>query len=356
MNITNDKKLFKVDLHTHILPKHWPDLQKKYGYSGWISLDHFSQTQANMMLDGKNFRTIDCNCWSSEQRLKEMSETSVDVQVLSTVPVMFSYWAKPQDCLDLARYLNDHIAGIVAEDPKRFVGLGTLPMQDPEMACLELRRCMLELGLKGVQIGSHVNSWNLDAPELDIFWKTCEELDAAVFVHPWDMPKENMEKYWFRWLIGMPCETTLAICSLLFSGKLEKYPKLKVCFAHGGGSFPGTLGRIDHGFECRPDLCQMDTKQKPSSFTGKFWVDSLVHDEDTLQFLVKKMGNNRIILGSDYPFPLGEQEPGKIVLESSLLDQETKARILSFNAFEFLNMKPEDYLTDEHLHPKEVGK
>jgi aminocarboxymuconate-semialdehyde decarboxylase len=183
----------------------------------------------------------------------------------------------------------------------------------------------------------------LDAPELEPFWKKAEELQAAIFVHPWDMDKSRMSDYWFPWLIGMPCETTLAMCSMIFGGVLERYPKLKVCFAHGGGSFPGTIGRIQHGFDVRPDLCQTRTKVSPSEYLGKVYVDSLVHDEDTLRFLIKKMTPERIILGSDYPFPLGEHEPGKMIEGMEDLDDETKAKILGLNACEFLNLDPKDF-------------
>ncbi|CAG8646777.1 9476_t:CDS:2, partial [Ambispora leptoticha] len=310
----------------HILPKHWPDLKKKYGYGGWIQMDHYEPGKARMLLDGKNFREVQCNCWSAEERIRECNAFDVDVQVLSTVPVMFSYSAKPQHTLDLARYLNDHIAQVCAEDPKRFVGLGTLPMQSCELAVGELRRCIIELGLVGIQIGSHINELNLDAPELEPLWEACEELNAAVFVHPWDMEnKGRMEKYWFPWLVGMPCETTISICSLIFGGVLERHPKLKVSFAHGGGSFPGTIGRIVHGFNVRPDLCATKITK--------------IHDEDTLKFLIKKMGIDRIMLGSDYPFPLGEHHPGKLIEECDALSDEDKEKLLSGNALKFLGIE-----------------
>lgn len=344
--MTNAKEILKIDLHTHILPKDIPDFHKKYGYGEWIMLDHKESDgkKANMMLGGKNFRTIDCNCWDSSVRVEECDSTDVDVQVLSTVPVMFSYWAKPEDTLDLSRFLNDHIAQLVKDSPKRFVGLGTLPMQHPEYACLELKRCMSELGLKGVQIGSHINNWNLDAPELEPFWKVAEELDAAIFVHPWDMDDgDRMKKYWSRWLIGMPCETTIAICAVLMGGVLDRHPNLKICFAHGGGSFPGTIGRIEHGFQVRPDLCQTDTKNSPTKLMRKIYVDSLVHDAATLKFLIEKMSIENIILGSDYPFPLGEHHPGKLVEEMDDLSLEQKQKILSGNACKFLNLDPNYY-------------
>ncbi|KAI9144696.1 2-amino-3-carboxymuconate-6-semialdehyde decarboxylase-like protein [Paraphysoderma sedebokerense] len=343
-----DKKFLKIDLHTHILPKHWPDLSKKYGYGGWLQLQHTEPGKADMIQDGKNFRTIDCNCWSPEQRIKECNDTGVDVQVLSTVPVMFSYWAKPEHTLDLARYLNDHIAQTVAEDPKRFIGLGTLPMQAPELAVQELRRCVNELGLKGVQIGSHVNEWNLDAPELAPIFAAAEELDCAIFVHPWNDANEvppRMKNYWFPWLIGMPCETTMAVCSLVMGGVMERHPNLKVAFAHGGGSFVATLGRIQHGFDVRPDLCATKTKIPPIKFLDRIYIDSLVHDIDTLKFLIKKLGPNRIMLGSDYPFPLGEHEPGKMIEESDL-DDEVKEKLLSGNVLKWLGLDKDQFLLE----------
>jgi len=333
-------KPLKIDFHTHILPKNWPDLKKKYGYGGWISMEHVSPTKAVMMLDGKVFREVEPNCFSSEARLVDCDREGVDLQVLSTVPVMFSYWAKPDHTLDLSRYLNDHIAQVVSENPNRFVGLGTLPMQAPDLAVKELRRCVQDLGLCGVQIGSHVNEWNLDAPELLPVFEEAAKLGASVFVHPWDMMgQKDMPKYWLPWLVGMPAETCRAICSMFFGGVFDKVPNLKVCFAHGGGSFPITVGRISHGYEARPDLCQTQSHTNPRDWCGKFWTDSLTHDEKALKYLSETVGPNRIILGTDYPFPLGEDHPGELVLNSKLLDKETKEKILYKNAIEFLGLK-----------------
>ncbi|KAJ3275608.1 hypothetical protein HDV01_007611 [Terramyces sp. JEL0728] len=340
-------KHLRVDLHTHILPKRLPDLSKKYGYPGWISTEELPNGKQRMMLDGKPFRDICCNCWDAEERIKEIAETSVDVQVLSTIPVLFNYWAKPDHCLDLARYLNDDIAMTCQQYPSKFIGLATLPMQAPDLAVQELRRCVNELGMAGIQIGSHINDWNLDAPELEPIWDACEELDVGIFVHPWDMEQTGrMEKYWFPWLIGMPCETTIAICSLIFGGVLERHPKLRFCFAHGklalilaGGAFPYTLGRIEHGFQVRPDICAVANKVNPSSYIGRFWTDSLIHDEDALELLIKKIGIDRIILGSDYPFPLGEHKPGELVVNAKKLSEEDKAKILGGNVFEFFGSR-----------------
>ncbi|MGH8863397.1 MAG: amidohydrolase family protein, partial [Burkholderiales bacterium] len=231
----------KIDLHTHILPESWPDLVARYGYGGFVQLEHHAPGCARMLIDGRPFREIESNCWDPKRRLEECDASGVDVQVMSTVPVMFSYWAKPADGHDLARLLNDHLAMVAARTPQRFVALGTLPMQAPDFACRELERCVRELGFAGVQIGTHVNGWNLDQPELFPVFERAQALGASVLVHPWDMMgKERMERYFLQWLVGMPAETTLAICSLIFGGVFDRLPKLKICFAHGGGSFAGT--------------------------------------------------------------------------------------------------------------------
>jgi len=343
----------KIDLHTHILPRDWPDLDAKYGYGGFLRLEHHKPCCARMMVGDRFFRNINDNVWEPTRRIEEMDGAGISMQVLSTVPVMFSYWAKPTDGLDLSRRLNDHIAKVVRDHPARFTGLGTIPMQDPDLAAAELERCVKELGLRGVEIGTHidanpnfgrVDTLNLDNAALQPVWSAAEELDAAIFVHPWDMlGSERMPKYWLPWLVAMPAETSLAICSMIFGGVFEKFPKLRVAFAHGGGSFPFTIGRVDHAFCVRPDVVAAENTVNPRQYLAhdgmpaRFFVDSLLHDADALKLLVKLFGAERVAFGSDYPFSLGEARPGQLIESMKLHDKE-KEQLFSGTVSEFLRL------------------
>ncbi len=342
--VAMQEHIFTIDIHTHILPENIPNWKEKFGYGGFIQLDHHKPCCARMILDtGKFFREIEDNCWSADKRIHQCNHQKVDVQVLSTVPVMFSYWAKPNDCLELSMFLNDHIAEIIQQYPKRFIGLGTIPMQAPDLAVKELERCK-KIGLAGVQIGSNVNQENLNEEKYYPIFQACEELGMAVFIHPWEMMGEaNMQRYWLPWLVGMPAETSRAICSMIFGGVLERLPKLRVAFAHGGGSFPATLGRIEHGFNCRPDLVAIDNNVNPRSYIGKFWIDSLVHDAKTLDYVLDLFGADKIALGSDYPFPLGELEPGKLI-KSMPYTNDIKEKLLHGAALNWLGLSKDKFV------------
>lgn len=343
--LADGQEYLKVDIHTHILPENMPRWAEKYGSGPFIHLDHHAPCRARMIQGEKFFREIEDNCWSPERRMRDCDAHRVDVQVLSTIPVLFYYWTKPEDGLDIARFLNDHIADTVRKYPRRFIGLGTVPLQDPELAIREMERCVVELGLPGIEIGTHINDWNLNDEALFPFFEAAERLGAAIFVHPWDMMgKDRMSKYWLPWLVGMPAETSLAICSMIFGGVFERLPRLRVAFAHGGGSFPATIGRINHGFDVRPDLCAVDNPIRPDQYLGKFWLDSLVHNPDMLEYIVRLVGEDKVALGTDYPFPLGELEPGQLIESHTALSPQIQGKLLGTNALNWLNLSAEKFL------------
>jgi aminocarboxymuconate-semialdehyde decarboxylase len=330
----------KIDSHAHILPKQWPSLKEKFGYGGFIVLEHHAPGRAKMMRDdGTFFREIEENCWNPEAILVDMAQHNVQTMVLCTVPVLFSYWAKPQDGLEWSILLNDHLAGVCMDYPGKFIGLGTLPMQDVTLAIQELQRCK-SLGFPGVQIGSNINGVNLDSPEFHRLWQACIDLDMAVFVHPWDMlGASRTEQYFQQWLIGMPAETTLAITSMIFGGVFKRFPRLRVMFAHAGGSIAFTLGRITHGFFARPDLCNVHDIESPSSYIGKFWVDGITHNQDALRYLIQTVGIDHICYGTDYPFPLGDLEHGAFIESMADLTVDQQTKIFRSNVCTWLNIR-----------------
>ncbi|MEO6130791.1 MAG: amidohydrolase family protein [Saprospiraceae bacterium] len=326
----------KIDIHTHIMPRDIPGWIEKFGYGKFVHLEDCGDCRARMMVGDKFFREVESNCWDPLVRIQECDLTRVDKQVLSIIPVLFYYWAKAEDGLETSRFFNDYIAEVTSRYPDRFIGIGTVPLQSPDLAIREMQRCVEELGLIGIEIGSHVNAWNLNDVALLPFYKAAEQMNACIFVHPWEMMgSTEMERYWLPWLVGMPAETSRAICSMIFGGVFEKFPKLRVAFAHGGGSFPSTVARIEHGYNVRPDLVAVDNDKPPRSYLGKFWIDSLVHDERILDYLIDLVGPEKIALGSDYPFPLGEKVPGKLI-EHMPYSDHTKDWLLYKSALEWM--------------------
>ena len=337
--------MLKIDIHTHIIPNNIPDFSQKFGYEGFVKLNHKNKSEADMMLFNENFRTIQCNCWNPNTRLDEMKNDSVDVQVISPIPIMFSYWADPKDTLEQSRFINDFISEVCIKYPKKFIGLGTIPMQSTNYAIKELERCKNNLNIQGIEIGTNINDKNLDDESFYDIFAACEDLSMAIFIHPWQMMgMSKMKKYWLPWLVGMPAETTRAICSMIFGGIFDKFPRLRIAFAHGGGNFHYTLGRIEQGFLQRPDLCAIDNSQNPINYIDKFYIDSLVHSTDSLQFLINQISVKQIALGTDYPFPLGETIPGNIISKLKSISKKDKERLFHGTALEWLNLEKKQFI------------
>lgn len=334
--------MLKIDVHTHIMPEQIPNWSKEFGYEGFIHLDHHRAGFARMMQGDRFFREIEENCWNAAMRITDYQQYQTQVQVVCTIPVLFAYWAKPEDGLKVSVFLNDHIAEIFQRYPKNYVGLATLPMQDVDMSISELERCK-KIGFKGVQIGSNINGLNLSEPIFIPLWEKIEELDMCVMVHPWEMMgEEQMKKYWLPWLVGMPAETARAMASLIFAGVMDKFPGIRWMFAHAGGSFIPTIGRLEHGFNCRPDLVAVDNPHNPRNYLGQFWVDSATHDPELLHYILRKQGSKKVALGTDYPFPLGDLKIGQFITEMGLEDHVIQD-LFHGAALEWLKMSKSDF-------------
>jgi aminocarboxymuconate-semialdehyde decarboxylase len=330
-----------IDIHNHFFPRTWPDLAARFGTPNWPWIKHTEPGKADIMVGDQFFRHIYSACWDPEVRLQEMDRDGVDVQVISATPVLFAYDRPIEYALDCARLFNDAALELCAHGKDRLKALCQVPLQDPDAACKELSRCM-RAGHLGVQIGNHVGEKNLDDPGIVTFLHHCADEGAAVLVHPWDMlGQPRMPKYMMPWTVGMPAETQLGIVAMILSGAFDKLPRrLRICFAHGGGSFAFLLGRLENAWQHHPvahGFCELP----PSQYVSRFSVDSAVFDPRALTFLVETMGAERVMLGSDYPFPLGEQNVGSLI-RSSHLTANAKEQMLGGNAAAFLNLKHEN--------------
>ncbi|WP_039961531.1 amidohydrolase family protein [Brevibacillus sp. BC25] len=328
----------RVDFHTHIIPEDLPNLAERFHGERWPVLHRTCTCGANIMVGGKVFREVTDQVWDPQKRIHDMQQEGVDMQVLSPIPVTFSYWALAAEAEVMARIQNDFIAETVNQHPNHFIGLGTVPLQDTEAAIREMDRCMHELGLRGIEIGTNVNGNNLDDPGLIPFFEMCQTWDVPLFVHPWEtLGRERMPRHNLMYTVGMPSETALAAASLILGGVIEKFPRLKICFAHGGGSFPYILPRLDQGWKVWPHLRLTD--QPPSVYAKQFYFDSLTYDPLNIQYMIKRFGENKIMMGSDYPFLLRETPPGEVIDHTLELTDGQKRALLGENALRFLNIK-----------------
>jgi aminocarboxymuconate-semialdehyde decarboxylase len=243
--------------------------------------------------------------WEVDLRLRDMDANAVDVQVLSPTVFTFFYGQEASLALACSMLQNEDIAAVTRQHPGRFLGLGTVPLQAPQLAADELRRSMTKLGLRGAMIGSNVNGSNLDDPALEPFWAAAEALGAFIFIHPHaGVGAERMTSYYLKNLIGLPLETTLAAASLVFGGVLERHPALKVCLSHGGGFVPYQAGRFEHGWDVR-DEAKVKLKNPPAESLGRLFYDTILHSKTNLEFLIGAVGAEHVLLGSDYPFDMG---------------------------------------------------
>lgn len=324
-----------VDIHCHLgIPAADAIVQARYpgpppGINDFTSAKTAEVNRAQFAAIGRTLNSLD-------QRLVDMDRLGIDIQAISPSPGQYFYFTDPETGRDAARAVNDGMAAAVATHPDRLVGMGTVPLQNVEMAIAEMRRCVRELDLRGIEISSNVNGRDLHGEEFRPFFAAAEELGILLFLHPLGFTHaQRMSEYYFNNLIGNPLESTLALGHLIFGGVLDRYPGLKICVAHGGGYMPGYWGRMDHGWRARAD-CSEHCQHAPSTYLRKFWFDTLVFDKEELDNLVRTHGADRLCLGTDYPFDMSEPDP--LGFHAGLDDAE-RGRILGLNAAELLGLK-----------------
>lgn len=292
---------------------------------------------ASMKVNAEMFAQIAPKLNGIEQRLIDMDRLGIDVQAISPSPGQYYYFAEPDLGLSLSRTVNDGVAAAVASHPDRLVGMGTVPLQAVDLAIQEMKRCVRQLGLKGIEINSNVNGRDLDDPSFRPFFAAAEELGVMLFMHPLGFTQgQRLSDYYLNNIIGNPLESTIALSHMIFGGVLDRHPGLRLCVAHGGGYLPGYWGRMDHAWRVRPE-CREHIAREPSSYLRQVWCDTLVFDQDQLDDLVRRHGTDRLCLGTDYPFDMAE--PGPVAFHARLDDQAKKA-ILGHNAVELLSLAP----------------
>ena len=330
-----------IDMHTHFVPRTWPDLSVRFGGDDWPGIRHTGPGKAMLTVGEHDFRPVESALWDADERLATMDRDGIDVQVLCSTPFLFGYQRPADQGLAAAKMFNDAALELCAKasgaNAGRLKSLCQVPLQDTDFACHELTRCM-QAGHIGVQIGNHVGPRNLDDEGIVAFLQHCASENAAVLVHPWDMMGgERTQQYMMGWTVGMPAETQLAIVSMILGGAFDRLPKtLRICFAHGGGSFAFLLGRLENAWH-RRDIARGKSLHPPSHYCDRFSVDSAVFDSRALKLLIEVMGEDRVMLGSDAPFPLGEAEVGKLVRDCNLSDTAA-AKLMHANARQFFGL------------------
>lgn len=323
-----------IDVHTHVVPPGWPDLGSPDDL--WLRTD--TPATATIMQGDREFRRITDACWNADTRLADMEADGIDIQVVLPTPVFFGYGRTAQDATRIAGIFNDLTLEVTAQAPDRLLPFCQVPLQDPDAACRELDRC-LDAGHRGVEIGNHVGDRDLDDAGLITFLQHCAAQGVPVFVHPWDMRSAPRTDPWMlEWLVSMPAETQLSLLRLALSGAFDRLPaSLRIGFAHGGGSFAYWAGRADNAWHQRRDLVGADSEHPPSHYADRVYVDSVVFSDTALGVLLAVHGPDRIVLGSDYPYPLGERPAGQVIRTASLAD-DVRAQLLSANAEAFLHL------------------
>lgn len=328
-----------IDTHAHVIPEHFPRYLGPAVPMDWPSMAPARECHKNVMIAGKNYRTVSDKCWDTKKRIADMPSMGLVVQVVSPMPELLSYWMDAKDAQQLIRYLNDQIAGMVAESNGALMGFGAVPLQDIDMAIRELEYVVKTLGFAGVEVGSNINGRPIGAPEFEPFFGACVRLGAAVFVHA--IRPVGIERLIgpapLQQVLGYPTDVGLAAASVITSNLMQQHPKLRIAFSHGGGTLAMLLPRLQQGWSTFPALEQSVTAS-PSEQARQLFYDTLVFDEPTLKHLISTFGATQLMIGTDYPFNFHDRTPVERICAAGF-DERTQGQLLSGNAQTFLGLK-----------------
>jgi aminocarboxymuconate-semialdehyde decarboxylase len=326
-----------IDVHNHVVPESFPAYAGKGSNVPWPSMAEAHACHKHVMISGKVYRTVADGCWSAPRRIAHMDETRIGRQAISPMPELLSYWLPLEDAKVMVRYLNDQIAAMIALAPQRFVGLGCIPLQDPDGALRELEYVVKTLKFSGVEIASHVNGTSIGDPRFEPFFAACEQMGAAVFVHALrPAGQDRIVGAFAEQAVCFPGDIALACASMITGGVAARHPKLRIAFSHGGGTMPILLPRLVHAWNMFPKAKESLT-ESPEVTAKRFYYDDLLFSPSAVEFLVNSFGKTQIVIGSDYPFALGDTDPlGS--LDRTGFDDKTKALITSANAKRFLGL------------------
>lgn len=327
-----------VDIHTHFVPERFPDMAGRAGGDRWPQLQRLDARTANVLIAGRNFRTVTDDCWNVERRLEVMEADGVARQAVSPMPELLSYWAEPADARDFGRAINEGIARLVEAAPDRFSGLGMVPLQDPELAARELGE-LRALGLAGVEVGSNVNGRPIGDPRFLPFFAEAAALGLAVFVHSFHplgtdrlVGPPGLDNF-----VGFPLEQGFAVASLVTGGVLERYPAVRIACSHGGGGFSIVLPRLAHGWQLSEPL-RAALPRSPLEYARQLYYDTLLYDPRPIRYLLELVGPERLVVGSDYPFVVAERPPGRALGQLAELSATAREAITTRNALRFLGL------------------
>ena len=329
-----------IDIHSHFFPKNAPDFAAKFGDGSgtWVTLDDHGDGTGMLMLGDKPFRSVHSALWDAQARVKALDANHVETQIICATPVMFAYSAPVEQAAYVASAYNDAALAMCADSGARLRALAQVPLQDTALACAELTRAM-RAGCVGVQIGNHVGPREMDDAGIVAFLNHCADENATVLVHPWDLlGGERLSRWMSAWTVAMPAETQFGIMAMILGGAFDRLPaELRICFAHGGGSFPYLLGRLENAWH-RRDSVRGQSLHPPSHYLNRFSVDSAVFDPRALRLLIDTMGADHIMVGSDAPFPLGEEHIGDLVRNQPDVSDAARALMLRDNATAFFRL------------------